>query len=372
MSPIILIASLITAFVITYFVIPVIIKVSFKRNIFDSPGKRKVHKVEKPSMGGIAMFIGLCLSLLIWLPWQGIVEFKYILGAMILMVIIGIRDDLIPLKPIVKLLGQFVAALMVIYLFELRVSSFYGLFGDFPLPDAIAILITLFVIIVITNSYNLIDGLDGLASSVALVALISFGVWFYLVGHQEFNQLIAGNNYQIGDPLPDALMICVIIAAFIGAIAAFLRFNWEPSKIFMGDTGALLIGFSLSFLAIYFLDINAKLPVGNPYKTESPIATAMCVLVVPLFDTLRIFIVRISKGQSPFSPDKGHVHHVLARIGYNHAQSSLVLASANIVFVGIAILFSPLEDIIALPILVILFVSTGFLLSFILKRKMRR
>src|SRR5688572_21651994 len=217
-------AAAITSFVIAFLIVPVIIKYSLRKNLVDIPGRRKIHKKVTPSMGGIAIFIGFFISSLIWIDIQGWATIKFILVALFVIFFIGVRDDLVPLRAMVKLMGQIMAASLLIFLFDLRIKSFYGLFGVHELPDIISYAMTYFTIIVITNSFNLIDGLDGLAGTIACLALIAFGVSFFLAGDMIF---------------------AILSFCMLGAVLAFLFFNWEPSEIFMGDTGALVIGMML-------------------------------------------------------------------------------------------------------------------------------
>ena len=167
-------AAAITSFVIAFLIVPVIIKYSLRKNLVDVPGRRKIHKKVTPSMGGIAIFIGFFISSLIWTDISGLCQIKFILVALFVIFFIGVRDDLVPLRAMVKLMGQIMAASLVIFLFDLRIKTFYGLFGIYELPDIVSYLITYLTIIVITNSFNLIDGLDGLAGTIAIVALLCF------------------------------------------------------------------------------------------------------------------------------------------------------------------------------------------------------
>ncbi|HEX6892174.1 MAG TPA: MraY family glycosyltransferase [Chryseolinea sp.] len=336
-------AAAITSFVIAFLIVPVIIKYSLAKNLVDIPGRRKIHKKVTPSMGGIAIFIGFFISSLIWLDIQGLGYIKFILVALFVIFFIGVRDDLVPLKAMVKLVGQLMAASLLIFLFDLRIKTFYGLFGVHELPDIVSYIITYFTIIVITNSFNLIDGLDGLAGTIAIVALLAFGIWFYLVDDQIFS---------------------ILSFSMLGGIFAFLIFNWEPSEVFMGDTGALVIGMMLAILAIHFINVNYSLPVMTPYKFNGSVGTAACIIIIPLVDTLRIVILRISKGQSPFAPDKSHVHHAIMRLGMTHSQTTLTLAGVQILYIVLAITFQEFGDVYVLSGLLVL----SFLLSVTLDR----
>jgi len=336
-------AAAITSFVIAFLIVPVIIKYSLRKNLVDIPGRRKIHKKVTPSMGGIAIFLGFFISSLIWIDIQGWGYIKFILVALFVIFFIGVRDDLVPLRAMVKLMGQLMAASLVIFLFDLRIKTFYGLFGVYELPAIVSYTVTYLTIIVITNSFNLIDGLDGLAGTIAIVALLAFGVWFYLVNDQVFS---------------------ILSFAMLGSIFAFLIFNWEPSEVFMGDTGALVIGMMLAILAIHFINVNYSLPLMTPYKFNGSVGTAACIIIIPLVDTLRIVILRLSKRQSPFAPDKSHIHHAIMRLGMTHGQTTLILAGVQILYIGLAIIFNKFGDIYVLSGLLVL----SFLLSVTLDR----
>ena len=316
-------AAAITSFVISFLIVPVIIKYSLKRNLLDIPGRRKIHKKVTPSMGGIAIFCGFFISSLIWIDLSMWSEIKFILVALFVIFFIGVRDDLVPLRAILKLIGQILAASLLIFLFDLRLDSLYGIFGIIDLPDGVSYLFTIFTIIIITNSFNLIDGLDGLAGTIAIISLFCFGTWFYLVGDSTF---------------------AILSYTMLGAILAFLIFNWEPSEVFMGDTGALVIGMLLAILAIHFINVNYSLPLDNPYKFLSSIGTAACFIIIPLVDTSRIIILRLFKGKSPFKPDKSHIHHAIMRLGKTHSQTTLILAGTHSFYIGMAVILNDLSE----------------------------
>ncbi len=212
-------------------------------------------------------------------------------------------------------------------------------------------MVTLFTLIVITNSYNLIDGLDGLASSIGIIAFFFFGIYFFLVGQTYYS------------------MVCF---AFIGALIAFLNFNWEPSRIFMGDTGALLIGFALAVITIKFIDYNHYLPVETPFKLTSSVAVGISVIIIPLFDTLRVFISRAMKKKSPFSPDKTHLHHILMRLGFSHSGTTLIMIATNIAIICTALALDFLGDNILVPLIIGLCILLSLMLDEILKANIRR
>lgn len=345
---IVLIAA-VSSFLIALLTLPVIINFSLSKNLVDVPGRRKVHKKVTPSLGGIAIFLGFITSTLIWVDFDSWGLIKFVLVALFVVFFIGVRDDLVPLRWMMKLTGQLIAASLLIFLFDLRIHSLYGLLGITELPQWTSYGLTYFTIIVITNSFNLIDGLDGLAALLGIISMMVFGCWFFLAND---------------------LVFATMAAAMVGSVGAFLIYNWEPSKIFMGDTGALVIGLLLSVFAIRFMEINFN--SKNPLVHVQPtIATTASFLIVPLIDTLRIFILRISKWQSPFKPDKSHVHHALLRMGFSHRKTALILGGIQVGFIIVSLLLNERHDAFVLPVLLAIAIGLSVLLDRLLVSKRR-
>jgi UDP-GlcNAc:undecaprenyl-phosphate GlcNAc-1-phosphate transferase len=343
-----LFAAALTSFSIAFLIVPIIVKYSLRKNYVDVPGRRKIHKKITPSLGGVAIFIGFMLSIIIWLDIELSNPVKYLISALLLVFLIGIRDDLKPLHWSIKLCGQILAATLVIFLFDIRIRSFHGLIGIYDVPDFISYATTYFTIIVITNSYNLIDGIDGLAGTLSAISLAAFGIWFQMVGNHVF---------------------ATLAFAMLGGVISFLIFNWEPSEIFMGDTGALVVGLLISILSIQFIEVNDSLPKSNPNEFEASIGTAICFIVVPLIDTLRIFLLRAFKLQSPFKPDKSHIHHTLVRLGLNHRKSTIILGSVQLTFLLLAIAWRNLPDSYLVSIIIMIALILSILLDkFILNK----
>ena len=316
----------------------------------DDPGGRKIHKGQTPAMGGLPIFIGFSLAILIWAPFEILREIKYVVSAISIMFVIGFRDDLINLRAYQKLIGQISAALIIVTVCEIRLTSLYNLFGVGDIPLVLSYLLSLFTIIVITNAFNLIDGIDGLSGSVGIMATLFFGIFFFL-------------NDQIGFSL--------ISLSLSGALVAFLNYNWAPSKIFMGDTGSLFIGFLLSIVAIKFIDFNHSIS-GAEFSFGGSIGTAVAVLILPLADTFRVFVKRVLRGRSPMHPDRKHVHHILLRLGCNHAQATGILVTVNIIFVLLALVLKDFSDAIVLPSLLVTVIALGTILDLIFKSAIER
>lgn len=276
------------------------------------------------------------------MPKEGIDELKYIFLAATIVFIIGIRDDLIPMRPIYKLINQLIPTLLVIFFYDVTIYSLYGIAGSWEFPILVKIVVTVFTVIVITNSFNLIDGIDGLAGSIAIIASSVLGIWFMMINH---------------------IYLSALCFSLVGVCVGFLYYNWSPSKIFMGDTGALMIGFLLSCLIIIFLNENAALKMAHYAKLENPITFAISIVMLPLIDTLRVFIIRVRKGVSPFFPDNNHLHHMLLSKGYSHSKTVMVLLTVNLSAVGFAVFSSTLSDRITLPVLLALVVLFVLLIS---------
>ena len=325
---------------------PVLIKVLSQWKLYDSPGDHKIHSDFKPSMGGVAIFLGSLFALVMSLSLADWANQRYLFISLSVMFLIGLRDDVLALTPKQKLYSQFLPVLLLVFLDNVTLNSTYGLI-DLPfVPQWVIWFISIFTLIILTNAYNLIDGVDGLASSIGMVTLIFFGLWFY----------------SIGD-----LVLGLVAMTFVGAILGFLFFNWQPSKIFMGDTGALMIGFLLSFMAIQFINSNYQLPADHPAKFQSSIATAICVVIVPVFDTLRVIILRLRKMQSPFKADRNHLHHQLLNLEFSHAQTVLTLVGINLGFILLAWLLRNQSDRLFLPIII----GICLIINFVIKRAQR-
>jgi UDP-N-acetylmuramyl pentapeptide phosphotransferase/UDP-N-acetylglucosamine-1-phosphate transferase len=299
--------SLITAFFIALLAIPRLIDFAKKLNVFDNGGDRASHEGSTPFFGGIAIFTGVISSLLFW---ADIEEIQYILVSILIVFIVGLVDDIRQITAFKKLIGQIIATLILIFCADVQIDNMHGVLGVYDLPIWASLSFTIFVVIVITNGFNLIDGVDGLAGGIGLISSLSFGA-IALIMEQNDMALIA--------------------FTLSGALLAFLRYNFNPAKIFMGDTGSLVVGMTLSVLAINTIKFGLitedfKLPNKGPLM-------AIVFLAIPLFDSLRVFIVRASKGVGPFSPGRDHIHHALLDLGFGHKRTALILYFISVLLI---------------------------------------
>lgn len=301
------------AFMITFFSIPVIIEVAKDKKLFDEPGERKVHKTGIPTLGGLGIFAGFIIATLLGVPPSGISVLQYFMAAIMIIFFMGIKDDILILTASKKFVGQLLAACILIKFGGIQITNMYGFLGLHALSPTASFLLSLFTIVVITNSFNLIDGVDGLAGSLGVLTSAIFGIYFYLTGQ---------------------VLYTTMAVSLAGSLIAFLIYNFNPAKIFMGDTGSLLIGLINSIFVIKFIslasDPSSLLPLAS-----SP-ALGFSILIVPLFDTLRVVSHRILTHRSPFCPDRNHIHHFLLDLGLSHKMVVFTCVGSNILFIALA------------------------------------
>lgn len=345
----VIILSFLTAFTLTYFAIPSIIHVAEAKNLFDEPNRRSSHTRRTPSLGGIGIFAGAIFSIVLWTPFDDFGDLQYILCALLILFLIGVKDDIMPMSPYKKITAQVLAAAILFFKSDIQLKGFYGLFGftqDIWFP--LSLLLSIFTILVIINAFNLIDGINALAGSIGVVVASTMGCWFFLI---------------------DRVELAIVAFTTVGAVLAFLKYNFTPARIFMGDAGSLLIGLISAFLMIEFIDASYSLPSGHAYKLQNIPAVGFGVMIIPLFDTLRVFSTRIFRRQSPFKADRRHIHHLLIDSGLSHLQATGVLVGINI---GFIILVFSLHDRLDLhPLLLLILVLASVMTYFLHKRAVR-
>jgi UDP-GlcNAc:undecaprenyl-phosphate GlcNAc-1-phosphate transferase len=315
---------LITSFLIGFLILPILIKFLRKIQFGDIPGGRKIHNQFTPSMGGIAILSSFFVSLAIWGIVDGrINDIWFLLAGIGIVFLVGLSDDIVDLRAYYKLVGQIIAAFIVVNFGQVRVESFYGFLGVEAIPEYFSFIFSMIVLLAASNAFNLIDGIDGLAGMVSSIALLFLGLWFGWNGLDSY---------------------ALISFGFLGATLSFLIFNWQPAKIFMGDTGALTLGFAIGALVMVFFKSNESVAPEFFGKFNSPFTMGVGLMVYPLFDTVRVFVRRIVSGNHPMKADKGHIHHFLLRSGMSHRKATLVISSVQLTLVVTAILLNSVED----------------------------
>ena len=305
------------AFAITAFTIPSIVHVTRSKNLCSVPNGRTSHAGSIPTLGGIAIFIGFLLSTVVVAGTHYIIELRYIIAGLIIIFFIGVKDDILVIDPYKKLTGQVSAAILIAVFADIRITNLYGLFHIQQLPYIASVLLTVFVFIVIINGFNLIDGIDGLASGIGIVTASTFGSWLWINGNIPYT---------------------ILSFSFVGSVIAFFSFNvfGKKNKLFLGDTGSLVIGFVIAILACRFLQFEL---IAHEIAKIPSAPTVVCgVLIIPLFDSLRVFMLRILQGRSPFKADRQHLHHRLLQLQFTHLQATLILISVNLFFITLSYL----------------------------------
>jgi len=312
----IIIAAVFTALFISYSSIPAIIRIAEMKNLLDEPDeKRKLHKTIIPTLGGVAIFASFLISYSVWGNAVEVYSYPAFVGGVLTLFLIGIKDDILMLSPAKKLMAQVFASFVVVIGGNLGITNLDGVFGIHAIPGFIGILLAAFVMIATINAYNLVDGIDGLAGGIGIICTTVFGVWFWGAGFTS---------------------LAILSFVLAGSLAGFLIYNFSPARIFMGDTGSMVVGFILGYLALNFIQLNQ--PSSSAlWKMSGAPAFAFAVLIIPAFDSVRVFIIRLINKQSPFVPDNNHIHHRLLQMGFKHSGSAVMLYLANITIVLVAV-----------------------------------
>ena len=304
--------------ILVAFSIPPIVRIAKAKNLIDELSDRKIHTKAIPSLGGVAIFIGVILSTIISTNGYSFDVLKYIIAAVMIMFFIGLKDDIMVISANKKFALQILAALILIFMGDIRITDYQGLFGIHEINYFFSVITSVFLIVVIINSFNFIDGVDGLASGIAIVSSVVYGIWFYLSGHIQYS---------------------ILCFALSGSLISFFYFNvfGKSNKLFMGDSGSLIIGIILSVATIKFIDLNN---FKSDYFVNAAPAVAFGILIIPLIDIFRLFFVRIFNGKSPFTPDTNHLHHCILRLNKIHLKTTLITITINIIFIVIAFTLS--------------------------------
>src|SRR3954454_15716729 len=335
-----IIVGAVVAFFISFYLIPILIELAKSKQLVDIPDARKIHKDPVPRFGGVGIFAGFLFSLLLCASINSnFLEFQYLVAAFLIVFFLGVGDDIMILSPLKKFIGQLAASFILIVKGHLLIDNLHGFLGIQAIPIFISYILTYFTIVVIINAINLIDGVDGLAGSLSLISTLLFGSWFYLNGD---------------------LAYALIAFTMAGSIVAFLYYNFNPAKIFMGDAGSLMLGLINAILVIRF--INAAPTAVNFTAIASP-AVGFGLLLIPLMDTLRVFCIRLSQKRSPFFPDRNHIHHLFLDKGFSSRATTIILASLSLIFSLLSFACSSLNTTALIVIQGITFFAVVYVLS---------
>ena len=313
--------SILVSFIIGLCFMPLVIDIAKKRNFVVRPNKRTSHEGTIPNIGGINIFISFLLT--VFLFSYGIIDqLQFIIIGVFFILIVGFVDDLIDIKAYWKLIGELVSGFFLIVVSDIRLTNLHGFLGINELPLIASYSLSIFVFIAIINALNLIDGVDGLASGLGILYSLFFALYFSYTG---------------------SVNLAISAYAMVGSLGVFFIYNvfGKKNKIFMGDTGSLLLGYMITLYIFQFCEVNAypqKYHINELFQMKAAPSVAICLLIVPLFDTLRVMLTRIKKGVSPFHPDKNHIHHLLLKTGLKHRQVTFVLLLVTFGFILLGII----------------------------------
>jgi len=342
-----LISAFLIGLVLVYVSIPVIVRISKEKHLYDEPNERRIHKVVIPNLGGVAIFIGISIATLLSLHQFEFIEFRYIQASLIILFFIGIKDDILIISARKKFIAQIICALILIIPGGIRFTNLHGILGLYEINYISSVLITLLAIVSIINATNLVDGIDGLAASIGIFSSIIFGIKFLITSNDDY-----------------AILCCAIT----GSLLAFLWFNvyGSTNKIFLGDTGSLILGLLIAVMVIQY---NQFALATTPQEISFSPVFSLAILATPLADMIRVFAIRIHKGKSPFAPDMNHIHHRLLKLGFSHFSSTLIIVLTNGFIITLAFAFRFLNKHALMALLIVVIFLLLQLPDLFLKRK---
>ena len=341
--------TILTSFLLVYLIIPRIRWVIVNLGLHDHPDERSSHKTCVPTLAGISFFITLIIITFFIQNFDTDKIGLNLIAAVTLVFIVGLKDDLVTSSPRSRLVMEILAILFLLFSSHMQVVTFDGFLHLYELPKSISYPGVILLLLSIINGYNFIDGLDGLASIIAIIIFSIFALIFFDT-----------TNYFY-------FLICL---SFIGMLGAYLIYNFSnSSKIFMGDTGSLIIGFCIGFCSLKYLAMDIPRSSFFYFNVENELLVLVGILWMPLFDLVRVIGVRLLNGKNPFYPDRNHIHHILVDCGMAHYKIALLLGVSNCIIIVLILSLSYLFNYIQM-IGVLVFISVA-LLSVFHKLKLR-
>ncbi len=344
-----LVLSMLMAMLIGWNVRIPVFKMAILKNFVDKPNKRSSHTGCVPNIGGIVVFLAFLCSFLLFAHFGREPELQYVLLGAILIFIVGIYDDMLEISPRKKMKGEMLGILVLIVGGGFYLKTFHGFLGLYEVSPWIGVPLTFVGLLGLVNAINLIDGIDGLCSGVALIDVLFFGVWFFSCGQMEY------------------ALLCGVLATSLLPFF-FINLFGKRSKMFMGDSGALMVGYLLGVLAIKFCEIDVY--TQGICMVEAAPGVVFSVLAIPVLDTLRLFVSRWMHGNSPFAPDKRHLHHKLLII-YNgvHRKATFVILTLNLMFIVLGIIGRNWSNEVLIGLDIVLFSVMFYIINRLAKRK---
>ncbi len=307
-----LVVSFLIAFVTVWWIHPILVRLALSKQIVDNPDARKLQRTPVPLLGGVVVFFGIICGMGCLMPFYDTASLVLLQMVMSVMLYIGTIDDVMDLSPGIRFLVEIICVLLLVFIGNLGIVDFHGLWGITHIPMWFAAPLTIFISVGIINAINLIDGVDGLSSGFCVMACVIFGLYFYRHGN---------------------LTMAILASTCAGGLIPFFMHNvfGKSSRMFIGDGGTLVMGMVMS---IFVMSVLADTPFSVALAADGMglIAFVMAVLSIPVFDTVRVMSMRMLRGTSPFRPDKTHLHHLFIDLGFSHAGTTFsILMSDSLV-----------------------------------------
>ncbi len=320
------------SFAVSVYTVRKVLFITTKRKIYDIPDDtRKIHGPGIPSLGGIGIFTGYMLGGAWFMYYVNNMDWHFVIASSIILFFTGVYDDLMNMRPSKKLLAQLIASAIAVYFADVRITSLYGIAGIEELPYWVSVITTTLACTFFINVFNFIDGIDGLAGVTAVLYTAVLGALFAL----QSETALAGISFGL-----------------CGAAIGLLFFNFAPARIYMGDTGSMLLGFTifiLSVLLVHYYPFSGGSHIALfIHSARGAFIIACAILYLPVYDGIRVFIMRASKGISPLKADRNHLHYYLLDAGFSHSQSVLIIVTTNIIIIILAFLLQDINPYITL------------------------
>jgi len=318
---ILIIPALLTAILISYLAMPVIIRAASFKNVIDNPKSEwRYRKKLVPTLGGLGVLAAFIISFSVWGNANSLNSYPFLIAGLFILSLLSLEDEVLTSTPVKKLIIQLIAALELVIGANLVIENLYGFFGIYSIPWFMGVTITVLMVVGLINALHLIDGIDGLAGGVGIIASSIFGIWFWSFGFE---------------------ILAILSFVLSGSLIGFLIFNIQPAKIFLGETGSMALGYVLAFLALQFINVNGNL--YNGHFTENAHIFSVAVLIIPVINTLRITFAGILNGENPFTGGHNHIYHQLLREGIPRPFVPFSLWISNLVVIAFAFLFIEME-----------------------------
>jgi len=324
---------MVISFMMTYWMVPKLINIIHVKNLMDDPDGRSSHNKKTPTLGGFVFFIVIMLCLFFLKSYDtSLVSFN-IIPSLTILFFVGLKDDLMILAPSTKILAQMVAITFILLNPDMLPPNFYGFIGLTDIPLGFSIVFSYFIVLSIINAYNLIDGIDGLAAMIGIIIFTVFTFIFYSLQLYYYSLL--------------AILV-------VGFLLAFLRYNLSSkNKIFMGDTGSMIVGLLIGIMILRFLALDNSQLLSLHIKPSNIFLLSLVILFILFMDTIRVVIIRLINKKGAFSPDRNHIHHIIIDLGISHFKASTIISFYH---VFVILLFFALSKILSTTGLFIVFV----------------